>query len=284
MSITRVARSTALVALCTLLPATAAASFPAGVWGLVEGVTFEPDMKNPTRVRIDGLFIVANQMPDFPAYPGYAEPVYGYMYYECPADQLATCALEWADLAAAAMSDNHCRGWGDNTFPDNGAVRPPVQPAMAPDVYPISMGVLMGFSPCEALKQWMIDHPPPPVEDTSGGADSSGGPDTTGDATGTSGSTGAPATGGDTTGDPGTSGASATAGATGGAVTSEGGGTSGTSGALTSDGGAGGTSGAPETGGGDKAEGCACQTGGPGSSAMLALAVLAPLVRRRRRS
>ncbi len=84
-----------LAALTTLtaFSPSAHASFPAGVWGLVDEVTtiVEPGMTEPTMVRIDGLFMVAGHKPDFAQYPGYGEPQSGYMYYKCSEKELATC-------------------------------------------------------------------------------------------------------------------------------------------------------------------------------------------------
>ncbi|MFY0540198.1 hypothetical protein [Nannocystis pusilla] len=147
------------VALGTLVPAVASASYPAGVWALVEKVTPEPDADQPNRVRIDGLFIVAKGTPDFAGYPGYSVPAYGYMYYQCADAELATCKMEWAELATVAGGEDRCRGWGDNSLPANGTVRT-AEPQAMPDAYPISMGVVPGFSPCNALKEWMAEHPP----------------------------------------------------------------------------------------------------------------------------
>ncbi len=171
----------ALAALVTLtaLGGSAHASFPAGVWGLVEKVDIQPDAMNDglTMVRIDGLFIVANQKPDFAAYPGYGEPQAGYMYYKCEGKAVTVCETEWKELAAVVGSENNCRGWGDNSVPNNGSVRTGPQPPQNPDTYPLAMGVLMGFSPCEALKAWEVEFP----GTTSGGETE--GSSTSGDAT-----------------------------------------------------------------------------------------------------
>ncbi|MDC0675537.1 MYXO-CTERM sorting domain-containing protein [Nannocystis radixulma] len=153
------ALTVAALGLCSLAPTVASASFPAGVWALVEKVTTEPDDKNPNRVRIDGLFMVANQKPDFAKYTGYSVPAHGHMYYECPEQDLATCQMEWAELAKLAGGEDNCRGWGDNSLPDNGSVRT-AEPPVKPDAYPLSMGVLVGFTPCDALRAWQVEHPP----------------------------------------------------------------------------------------------------------------------------
>ncbi|PCC73254.1 MYXO-CTERM domain-containing protein [Nannocystis exedens] len=194
----------AAVALGSLVPTVASASYPAGVWALVEKVTPEPDDKNPTRVRIDGLFIVANTKPDFAAYPGYSVPAYGYMYYQCGDADLATCQMEWAELATVAGGADRCRGWGDNSLPANGTVRTG-EPQAEPDGYPISMGIVPGFSPCEALKQWTAENPPQGAttgegtsEGTSSGEFASQG--TSSSSQGSASESGGPATGSPTTG------------------------------------------------------------------------------------
>ena len=303
----------ALAALATLAAApTVHASFPAGVWGLVDSVTFEPDPKNPTMVRIDGIFMVANLPPDFPQYPGYAEPKPGYMYYKCADKQLATCVMEWQELAKVAGTDNRCRGWGDSSLPANGTVRAGPQQPLNPDLYPIAMGILMGFTPCEALKDWEANNAGgtsttgestgEPDPGTSSGGQSSTSPGSTSAATTSAGETGGcgvmgarcgetegPATtgGGETGGGPSTGAES------GGNLSSDGvtegvpGGSTGPAGSTS--GGSGSSTGAPADSGAPAKDdaGCACDSAAdPAPHALGALAVLAGLglVRRRRRA
>lgn len=159
MNMSRRGITVLVLAAFSLAPTVASASYPAGVWALVEKVTPEPDDKNPARVRIDGLFMIAKQEPDFAGYPGYSVPAYGYMYYQCAGNDLATCQMEWAELAVVATSEDQCRGWGDSSLPDNGSLRT-AEPATKPDTYPLSMGILPGFTPCDALKGWMKENPP----------------------------------------------------------------------------------------------------------------------------
>ncbi|MCY0987384.1 hypothetical protein OV203_09640 [Nannocystis sp. ILAH1] len=185
------------VALGSLVPAVASASYPAGVWALVEEVTPEPDADHPNQVRIDGLFIVAKGTPDFAGYPGYSVPAYGYMYYQCADAELATCKMEWAELATVAGGEDRCRGWGDNSLPANGTVRTD-EPQAMPDAYPISMGVVPGFSPCNALKLWMAEHPPEATttgEGTGEGTGESSGEFASESSVGTSTATGSPTSG-----------------------------------------------------------------------------------------
>lgn len=267
-----------------LVPTLASASAPAGVWALVEKVTLQPDANNPTMVRIDGVFMVANEVPDFPMYPGYSVPEYGYMYYNCSNDQIKTCVMEWKELEAASTSDNKCRGWGSQEFPvpKNGVVRPTGEPEAKPDLYPISMGVVQGFSPCEALKMWAAENPPP----MEGGSSSGGETGSTGGSSGT----GEPGTSttGSSTGEPGSTGGKATTTV----ADTEGGGSSGSGGGpLTTGGGGstgggstgGGSTGASASGGGQsEGTGCACDGGGSGAGALGLLFGALALGRRRR--
>ena len=275
--------SLALAAALTCLAGTARASAPAGVWSLVDEVTLEPDGDNPTLVRIDGVFMVANVPPDFADYSGYSVPQSGYMYYSCAEKQLAVCVMEWNDLLGVAGTQDNCRGWGSNQLPDNGSVRAPQDPAQDPDEYPIAQGVSPGFSPCEALRKWQMEH----ADETTTGEPGTGGDteqSSTTQATGEPGTTAAETTGGapnpttqGTTGpattgtEPTTTTASPT---TGDAPASETGALTGATGSVTSE-----TGGAPIDDGGDK--GCACNSGGGGSAALLGLALLG-LMRRRR--
>lgn len=277
-----------------LVPSVASASFPVGVWGVVEKVTFEPDAMNPMRVRLDGVFIVANEVPDFPAYPGYSVPEYGYMYYECAKDQIKTCQMEWNDLAAAAMSANKCRGWGDQQLPvpKNGVVRPTDEPQVKADLYPISMGVVQGFSPCEALATWMAENPPPMEGGSSGGetGGSSGGEASSGGQTGgteggSTSTTGGGETGGAMTGG-GSTGGSASGGSGGGELTSGGGGGSSGGGSTGGSASGGSTGSAGGSGGEPESSGCACDgagsSGGQGFGALAAVFGALALRRRRR--
>lgn len=281
------------------LASVAHASSPAGVWGRLDKVTFDPNMKVPV-VRIDGVFMVANQQPDFPDYPGYSVPQYGYMLYNCalPKEQ-PMCLMQWTELQKAVGSDDICRGWGDNSQLNNGTVRPAMDPEQKPDAYPIALGVVQGFSPCAAIKAWQVENPPPddpPPGTTSGTGD----PGSTGElgSTGTPETTTAPpettTAPGSTSGEPGsTSGTPATTDAsTGGAGSGSGSDTAPATSAPT-EGGAGSTSGgnnttatatATDTSGADDKGGCACDSAAPARPGLAALALLGVLGLRRRRA
>lgn len=287
----------ALAAGCALAlaPTIAAASFPAGVWGLIDKVTPSPDVNNPT-LRIDGLFIVAGQLPDFADYPGYGEPQAGYMYYQCPKGQEKVCMMEWADIAAAVGTEDNCRGWGDLELKDNGTVRDS-EPMSNPDDYPIASGVFTGFSPCEALRKWALDNPGTTGEPTtSDGTDGSGTDPTT---SGTSGDATTDDSGG-TTGDGtgGTGGTSGTGGSgTGTGSTTDPGATSVASDASTGDGTTGSASASGDASSASASEGastaaqepkdsgCACRSGagGGGIAGLWGLVLGLGLARGRRR-
>jgi MYXO-CTERM domain-containing protein len=298
-------RSIPLLAALTTLSAfspSAHASFPAGVWGLVDEVTtiVEPGMTEPTMVRIDGLFMVAGHKPDFAQYPGYGEPQSGYMYYKCSEKELATCVMEWKELQAIAGGADNCRGWGDNSLPDNGKVYAGPQLPLVPDLYPLGMGVVKGFGPCEALKAWQMEFPGTTTGDETSTSTSTS-TSTTTDATGGTAdtATSVDATGGDTDG-PGTSAgetasthsthtSDVTGGDQTGTVATEGG-TAGPTEGGTSTGGttaasAADASGGAETGAADDDKGCACNSAADPArelpAALLTLLGLGLLGRRR---
>ena len=291
----------ALAFLLAASPVVAAASAPVGVWSLVDKVTLEPSKDNPTTIRVDGLFLIANELPDYPQYPGYSEPRSGYMYYKCDGNDQATCVTEWQELGGIAGTADNCRGWGSNALPDNGSVRT-VDPAGEPDTWPIAMGIQPGFSPCEALKMW------------NGGDTESGGTDSTTTTTtepGTTAGEGDQPSGGEEasasdpepsagstlgtdpsggtagtnpTGDPGSTGGGETAASGDNPTTSpEATGTTaaGEATGTTAAGEGGQTDTTPPVDDGDKA-GCACDSRGPAPLGSLALLTLLGLVRRRR--
>lgn len=271
------------------------ASFPAGVWARVDAVSFEPDAKDPQRVRVDGTFMVAHGLPDSPDYPGYSEPQVGYMYYACDGKQLAVCVMEWNELATIAGTEDRCRGWGDSSLPDNGSVRAGAQKPMDPDLYPIASGVLQGFTPCEVLKAWEMSHGTTGTTSESEGGDTgtaTGGASTGGITDGTGdGSSGGDATGGGETAAASSEGGGESKGDTGNLVTTGDGGGEGTeptgssggggSTGANGDAGSAGEAGEPAVDDGDK--GCACRSGGEGQGAGALIVVVAlGLVRRRR--
>jgi hypothetical protein len=166
----------------------ASASYPAGVWVRAQSVTFEPDEANAQRIRIDGAIMLYTGGGNGP-YPGYTSPALGYLYYECPQGQEATCKLEWQDIKnSIAKPPEECVGLGDQSIP-TGSLRASATPATNPDAYPIAMGVLQGFTPCKVLADFLAAQTP-----DAGGTGGSGSTGAAG-STGPSGSTGAASTG-----------------------------------------------------------------------------------------
>ncbi|HMR79534.1 MAG TPA: hypothetical protein PKD61_30715, partial [Polyangiaceae bacterium] len=105
-----------LSALTLTLGATAAsASYPVGVWIKVKQVDLEPNAKAPTRVKVHGAAMLYDKSTGT-SYTGYTEPALGFLYYECPKGQEATCVSEWADLTKNIKdTDDICVGFGSQT-------------------------------------------------------------------------------------------------------------------------------------------------------------------------
>lgn len=147
------ASAAALVVLSS--SALASASNPASAWADVEEVTFEPnatDVTTATRVIIKGVFARSNMDASFPTY---SKPVRGFFYYECPADKLDLCRLEWKDIASAVGTTN-CAGWGDGAK-SPGTTREWCAAKGTADLYPLHMGVQRtpwANGTCDGLKMY----------------------------------------------------------------------------------------------------------------------------------
>lgn len=128
----------------------AQASDTVGIYSLVEDVTLEADPAAPEqklRIRVYGYHALAYRVKEGEqrGWGIYTAPAAGYLYFRCPAAELATCALEWQDLAAA-IGDERCAAYGQRYLTDpepNGRLRDPTAAVEAPDTYPIGQGVLM---------------------------------------------------------------------------------------------------------------------------------------------
>src|SRR5262249_1616259 len=149
------------LALASVLTATAAhASFPMGVWVKVQKVAFEPNTTTPTRIRIYGAAILFKGRPPNGDYmSGYTAPALGYLYYECPSADLATCFQEWQDVQAnIGTPPEVCVGLGAESLPP-GRLRPVSEAPSGADAYPLSMGVQQGYTPCQAIADFLRMHP-----------------------------------------------------------------------------------------------------------------------------
>jgi MYXO-CTERM domain-containing protein len=257
----------------TLGTGIAEASYPAGVWVKVEAVQFEPSAAAPTRIRIHGAAMLYNGRIDVEFLNTYTPPERGVLYYECPAAQLATCRDEWNDIVANIDAPPEvCVGLGDQTQP-TGTLRRPDQALGAADVYPIHMGVLTGYSPCERIRQFL-----------SGEGDSGigvGGSGSGGSGSGGSGTAGAGAGGADGAAGTGASGSAGSSSGGSGAI-----GAAGTAGSNAgASGGQGGTVASAPQGSASEDRGCsvtAVPSAAGATAAGIAALVLLALGRRRR--
>jgi len=252
----------------------AQASEPVGVWVKVQAVQYEPNAAAPTRIRITGAAMLYDGN-NTNLYVGYTAPARGALYYECPADQLATCIDEWKDIVAnISEAPEVCVGIGHQSKP-TGRLRPLGDVSAPADVYPIQLGVVHGFSPCQVLRDFL-----------SGDAGVGAG------GTGAGGDAGAGGAGG--TASAGTGGASGTGG---GAGVGAGGSPPGSGGSGSSSGGAGGkgsvadastgTGGAPVAAAPRETEssgGCSVGTIRSGAASGIGLVLMTLLRLRRRRS
>ena len=238
----------------------AQASYPAGVWVKAQGVQLEPSPDAPTHIRIHGVAMLYDGS-NHTSYVGYTEPARGVLYYECPASQLATCRDEWNDIVRNIDAPLEvCVGLGDLKQP-TGRLRRPDEPLGTADVYPIHMGILPGYSPCQRIREFL-----------SGEIDAGTG---VGGTTGAGGSSGGSGGAGGTQGVAGT-GASGSAGSTSGPAGS-GGSTGGTS-----SGNAGASASTPENSAREE-RGCSLSRARSSSAYGLVLVALAALALRRRR-
>ena len=120
---------------CVLAVVTLQASDFVGVYAVVEKVVLEPSETAPERIQIRGAFALS----DGKRGSGYGEAKRGYLYYSCPAEQLALCRKEWADLQTVA-GKNIGVGFGGR-FIATGRVRKADEAPASPDVYPIERGI-----------------------------------------------------------------------------------------------------------------------------------------------
>jgi hypothetical protein len=141
----------AIVALAAAgaLPLPAMASEPAGVWLIVDDVTLLPNADQPTSVRIVGLVTLHSGTGPISGwgYSGFEPPQRGTLYYTCPAGKETICQAEWRELRD---SRGRCVGFGSVSV-DSGRLRTDGGLG-TPDVYPISLGIVTGHTPCELLE------------------------------------------------------------------------------------------------------------------------------------
>jgi hypothetical protein len=118
-----------------------AASWPIGVYAVVDKVVLEPHDAEPQRVQIWGAFALWDETG-----ATFRAPQRGYLYYHCSKEQLRVCQNEWADLKSVAGT-GQVVGFGSRSRA-SGRIRRAGAQASAPQLYPIEFGVVrMGGSP-----------------------------------------------------------------------------------------------------------------------------------------
>ena len=73
------------------------ASGPISVYALISKVSFEPSADNPQRIRIEGVFITAEDQAG-----KYSAPQAGTFYFKLPPSNPDLARREWADLKSLA--------------------------------------------------------------------------------------------------------------------------------------------------------------------------------------
>ena len=119
------------------------ASFPVGIYAVVEKVVLEPaGGAQPERVQVWGTFALWDDTSGH----GYRPAKRGFLYYRCSNEHIGMCRNEWTDLTSVAGT-GQVIGFGSRSLLA-GRVRPAGEQASAPEMYPIQFGVVrMGLSP-----------------------------------------------------------------------------------------------------------------------------------------
>jgi hypothetical protein len=128
----------AAVLIVTLCLGVVNASGPIGVYALVDKVAFEPNADKPERIRISGVFSVAEETPNNSTV--YSPPQRGYLYFGLPRGNEDLARREWADLKSVAGTRQVVglgSSWGAKV-----RVRKPDEGAKAPDDHPIANGLV----------------------------------------------------------------------------------------------------------------------------------------------
>jgi hypothetical protein len=128
----------AAVLTLTLCPGVIHASGPIGVYALVDKVTFEPAAGKAERIRISGVFMVAEDRADNST--AYAVPQRGYLYFTLTHGNEELAMREWADLNSIAGT-RQVVGFG-SSWGSKVRVRKPDEDAKTPGEYPLGNGIV----------------------------------------------------------------------------------------------------------------------------------------------
>jgi hypothetical protein len=126
------------------------ASGPIGVYALVDKVTFEPSADKPQRIRISGVFIIAEERSD-----AYSAPQPGYLYFVLPTGNEELVLREWADLKSIAGS-RQVVGLG-SSWTGKVRVRKSNEGAQSPDAHPMGNG-LVKVNPDQPRAKALLDY------------------------------------------------------------------------------------------------------------------------------
>jgi hypothetical protein len=118
-----------------LLVSGARASDPVGIYAVIDRVEVEPSTGEPDRVRIWGVFALADKTTR-----EYAPPARGVIYCKLPAEKGELARREWKDLQKLAGT-KQCVGLGSRYKPLPLIRKPDGDPTKDPDVYPVGFGL-----------------------------------------------------------------------------------------------------------------------------------------------
>ncbi len=135
MQSSKVATRALISIILALSGATAWASDPIGIYGIVEEVVFEPNENAPQRIQIRGAFALADRQRG----DEYLRPERGYLYYTLTPGKEDICRKEWADLKAVAETGQGV-GFGFR-YDTTTRLRKATDKLDAPDPYPIGVGL-----------------------------------------------------------------------------------------------------------------------------------------------
>ena len=142
MNMRTLAAGIGLSAATWLAAAAVHASFPVGIYAVVEKVVLEPAGAQPERVQVWGTFALWDETSGH----GFRPAKRGFLYYNCSKEHIGICRNEWTDLKSVAGT-GQVIGFGSRSLLA-GRVRPASEQASAPENYPIQFGVVrMGLSP-----------------------------------------------------------------------------------------------------------------------------------------
>lgn len=136
----------------------ARASTPNAIYVYPSRVDLLPDEASATQVVIHGAFFF--WMKDF----SYGAPACGYMYFQCPAGSEAMCRMQWKDIKNT-IGGTTCAGFGPQQMTTTATLRAPGTPLAKPDTWDLGIGVSQGVwvdGKCDAAKQLGCKAPPPP--------------------------------------------------------------------------------------------------------------------------